>query len=103
MKRIRALISFYLGFLPAGWALTMIGIFIFHQQYSVHGWSTFIYLFWFKIISLSLIWYMMDRYRKQVYYYYFNLGLSKTLLWGFTLGIDFGLFLLLIIATAPGI
>lgn len=103
MSRIHSIISFYLAFLPAAWALTLICILIFHRQYPVYGWSTFVYLFWFKMISLGLTWYTMNRYKKQVYYYYFNLGLSKTSLWSVTLGVDLALFLVLFIVTAPGI
>ena len=101
MRLVRSLFSFYLGFLPAGWSLTLICLFTFHIFYPSYGWSTFIYLFWFKITTLGLTWSMMDRYKKHVYYYYFNLGLSKTLLWTVTLGLDFGLYIFLFIITAP--
>lgn len=40
----------------------------------------------------------IDNYRKKEYYYYQNLGLSKTALWSSSLIFDFVLFLGLIIA-----
>lgn len=101
MKAIRSLASFYLGFLPAAWVLSFICIGVFHWLYPGYGWSPFMYLFWFKIVSMGLIWYATDQYRRHTYYYYFNLGFSKTFLWAVTLGLDFGLFLVVFIALAP--
>ena len=101
MKFVRHYFSFYRGFLPASWSLTAICLFSFHVLYSTYGWNTFIYLFWFKVITLGLLWYVMDQYKKRVYYYYFNLGMSKTTLWSVTLGVDLGLYILLFILTSP--
>src|SRR3546814_8945246 len=70
MKAIRSLASFYLGFLPAAWLLTLICIGSFHWLYPVYGWGPFMYFFWFKVLSMGLVWYATNQYRRQTYYYY---------------------------------
>lgn len=101
MQQIRHYFSFYTGFLPAGWSLTAICLFIFHSLYPTYGWNSFVYLWWFKVLTLGLTWYMLDQYRSRIYYYYFNLGMSKTRLWSVTLGTDIGIYVLLFLLTAP--
>jgi len=56
-------------------------------------------IFWFKIATLGLIYYFINSYNRKAYYYYLNLGVSKTLLWVGSLGIDLALFIFLIIFT----
>jgi len=38
-------------------------------------------LFWFKIATLGLIFYFINNYKSNQYYYYQNLGISKLMLW----------------------
>ena len=59
--------------------------------------KVFFTFFWFKIITLAITYYFVDVYKRKEYYYYQNLGISKTKLWTVTLGVDFALFVLLII------
>ncbi|OKL40269.1 hypothetical protein A3841_18260 [Pontibacter flavimaris] len=54
-------------------------------------------LFWFKVASLGLIYYFINSYKRKHYYYYLNLGLSRTVLWAATLGFDLFLFIFLIV------
>lgn len=59
--------------------------------------KVFFTIFWFKIITLAITYYFVDVYKRKEYYYYQNLGISKTKLWTVTLGVDFALFISLII------
>jgi hypothetical protein len=62
-----------------------------------YGFGVFSTLFWFKIGTLGLTFYFINNYKNKEYYYYQNLGVSKTLLWSTTLSFDFALFVFLII------
>ncbi|MFZ6024663.1 MAG: hypothetical protein ACOYVG_09460 [Bacteroidota bacterium] len=94
-RTIRLISSFYQSFLLFSILITTCCISIFWE----HGFGSFITIFWFKIASLGLTYYFINSYKRKTYYYYFNLGLSKTILWTATLVFDFMLFLLLIILT----
>lgn len=58
--------------------------------------SFFVIIFWFKLISMGFIITYIDNYRKKEYFYYQNLGLSKTALWTVSLVFDLVLFVVLI-------
>lgn len=64
-----------------------------------NGISTLTILIWFKIISLALIYYFINIYKRQEFYYYQNLGVSKSFLWISTLLFDSFMFILLLILT----
>jgi len=95
LKIIRLLWSFYRSFLLASAIITAFCISVFWK----YGFGVFLGLFWLKISTLGLIYYYIDSYKNKEYYYYQNLGISKTLLWGATLIFDFSLFIFLIIET----
>lgn len=59
--------------------------------------SSFVIIFWFKLLSMGFIITYIDQYRKREYLYYRNLGVSKITLWGGSLLFDFILFVGLII------
>jgi type III secretory pathway component EscU len=63
----------------------------------VNDFSIFAGIFWLKIATLALTFYFINRYKKNEFYYFQNLGISKILLWATTLIFDFILFLFLII------
>ena len=50
-------------------------------------------------MSLGLTYYFINSYKNKEYYYYQNLGVSKSFLWAVTLTFDFALFIFLIIQT----
>lgn len=54
-------------------------------------------LFWFKIFTMGVSLYLINDYRKQQYFYFYNFGLSKKTLWIFSLAFDLFLFFALII------
>jgi hypothetical protein len=61
------------------------------------GLGAFNVLFWFKIITLALVVYHFESNKPQYFYYFQNFGLSKTKLWAASLGLDFLIFILLLI------
>ncbi|HRG53432.1 MAG TPA: hypothetical protein PLL00_11400 [Bacteroidia bacterium] len=67
----------------------------------INGLSSFVFIFWFKLITLGLIFYVIsiNKQKEKELFYYRNLGLSKTKLWAFTLTLDFSLYILLLIFT----
>lgn len=93
-RSVRLIHTFYNTFNIPGILISLFCAGIFR----VSGLSFFVVIFWFKIISMGFIITFTDNYRKKEYYYYQNLGLSKTTLWSSSLIFDFVLFLGLIIA-----
>jgi len=63
----------------------------------VYGISPFLYLFWFKIITLFFILYANNTYKSKEYFYFLNLGVSKKNLWISSALIDIVIFILLLI------
>lgn len=95
MRTIKLIIHFYKSFAFASWIITLSCIFITYYQ----GIMAFTTLFWFKIITLGVIVYFISSYKRDEFYYYKNLGLSKLLLCISTLVFDFILFIFLIVLT----
>jgi hypothetical protein len=86
-------IRFYTEFGFAAGLMTVICLILFWQN----GWMIFGEILWLKIISLGLIYFIKNSLNKQFYYFYFNLGASRTQLWGISLSVDLLFFFLLII------
>jgi len=95
LKTIRLIWTFYKSFILASMVITICCVSISWN----YGFSVFVELFWFKIVSLGLVFYFINNYKRKEYYYYQNLGISKLLLWATTLIFDFTLFIFLIIQT----
>ncbi|OFZ08525.1 MAG: hypothetical protein A2322_06505 [Bacteroidetes bacterium RIFOXYB2_FULL_39_7] len=95
MRMTRLILTFYRSFAFASLMITLSCLSIIYTW----GLVTFTALFWFKIITLGLIFYYIHNVKKDDFYYYKNLGLSKKTLWFSTLTFDFILFLMLIIIT----
>ena len=49
-------------------------------------------LFWLKLFSMGASVYLVNEYRKQEYFYFYNFGFSKRSLWIITLSFDLILF-----------
>ena len=92
LRTIRLIWAFYTSFLLASILITVLCLHLFR----LYGFSSFFALFWFKIATLGITYYFVNSHKKQEYYYYRNLGVSRTLLWTVTLTFDFILFLFLI-------
>ncbi len=95
MKALGLIVNFYKSFALACWLITLACMSIAYT----HGMSTFTVIFWFKVISLGAIVHFINSYKRNEFYYYKNLGLSKLTLWIATLSLDFILFIALIVLT----
>lgn len=65
----------------------------------MYGFSGFFGIFWSKVLTMGITYYLIDSTKKNEYYYYQNLGVSKPLLWIASLSFDFVLFLFLLMLT----
>jgi type III secretory pathway component EscU len=95
---IRLIITFYKSFAFASNLITFSCIYLINL-YGKNAIYIIQALFWFKIITLALIFYYIQNYKKDEFYYYKNLGLTKKHLWISTFTFDFILFLILFILT----
>jgi hypothetical protein len=93
VKSCRLIWTFYRSFFFTSLVVDVCCIHFFLK----YGYSVFNALFWFKLITLGLIFYYVNDYKKKEFFYYQNLGLSKQRLWIITLTFDFILFLILLI------
>lgn len=90
IKTIRLILTFYRSFFLAAAVLTAAcGFLFFTYHFSIVG-----AVLGFKIATNALVWYFINSFKAQEFYYYQNLGLSKRWLWSVTLSIDFVLFFL---------
>jgi hypothetical protein len=94
MRTIRLLFTFYKLYAATS---IIISLACFYSIYKYElGISSFSAFFWFKIITLGLIYYYIHSYKNNEFYYYKNLGLTKKQLWISTLIFDFIIFLVLL-------
>lgn len=95
MKIIRQLISFYKTFAFASVLMSIVSL----SAIYIGGVDSFTIVFWFKIITLGLIYYYMDIYKKEIYCYYKNVGVTKKQLWISVLFFDIVIFLISVYLT----
>ena len=95
IRTLRLILTFYRSFFFTTFVLNVMGMSIIYA----HGINTFTALVWFKIITLGMILYVIDLYKKKEYYYYKNLGVSKLVLWIPILSFEFIVFNLLLFLT----
>lgn len=93
MKTFRLILTFYKSFAALSMMLTLTCLFILFE-YGFNGIYILQTLFWFKLITLGLIFYFTNSYKKSEYYYYKNLGISKQKLWIPILIFDLSIFIL---------
>ena len=92
IKKIRLIVHFYRGFWLASSLITLACMGLFWE----YGFSIFSMLLWFKVATLFILFRFIKSYKAREFYYYQNLGVSKMLLWGVTLGFDLLVFLFLL-------
>lgn len=92
-KKLRLSLTFYQNFYIVSLLITAGCLFI----YGRYGLATFSGLFWFKIITLGLIYFVISTSKSKEFYYYQNLGVSRAFLWSTTFAFDFIIFILFII------
>jgi len=95
MRTLRLIASFYKSYVFTSISITMTCLYF---PYTI-GITSFFPLFWFKIMTLGMIFYLNNSYKRHEFYYYKNLGVSKKLLWISTLSFDFILYIALFIIT----
>lgn len=93
-RTTRLILTFYSGFAIASCGITVAA----GGLFAAYGLSMIAALFWLKVITNAVLWYFINQLKRKEYYYYHNLGLSKKVLWGSALTIDFSLFFLTLIA-----
>jgi len=92
---IRSVFTFYKSFVLASSIITLSCLSIIFTG----GLKVFVAVFWFKVITLGIIYFFINKYKSKELYYFKNLGLSKKFLWISTISIDMLLFILSIIIT----
>ena len=97
LKTIRSLYTFYLNHFFVGLLISLSAMYL----YSLFGNPALPIICWYKAITMAIFFYAVSKRKKNEFVYYQNLGIGKKLLWGVTLGIDFLLFLLLMILVKP--
>ena len=95
MRFIRLIIDFYKSFALLSFLITLSSVIIVYAN----GYHAFTILFWFKIITVGLIFYYINDYKRAEFYYFKNLGLTKRILWTSTIFFDMTLYIILIILT----
>lgn len=99
MKTIRLILTFYKSFAFTSLLITFICMGLVYG-YGEKGVQIIQLLIWFKIIMLAIIVYSISRFKRNQFYYYKNLGVSRLTLWASTLIFDFLFFLIAIITLA---
>jgi hypothetical protein len=94
MRTLRAILSFYSSFAFVGFLLTAACL---GTLYST-GLAMFTLLFWLKVGTMWIIYYFTDNIKRKEYYYYDNLGISKSTLWIPALVLDFIVFMASMVA-----
>ncbi len=93
MKKFQLFLSFYKSIAVASIAITIGALSIIY----IHGIDTFIFVFWFKNLTLFFILYANNSYKRDEYFYYLNLGIPKKHLWISSALFDIFIFIILLI------
>jgi hypothetical protein len=96
MRTLKLITRFYSGIFLVNFLITLSCVYLM-WLFSAHAIEIIGILFWFKIITITLIFYGSIYYKKNELYYYQNLGVSKLHLGLSTSIFDFLVWLTLII------
>jgi len=89
INKARLVLTFYRSFVLASSTVTAVcGWLVWTSGLAAFGVAV-----WIKVLSGAAIVYLVNRLKQRAYYYYFNLGFSKTALWISTLTLDFFIFI----------
>lgn len=88
IRNIRLLFTFYRYFIWASVFIDAACAYILWQN----GIGAYKGLFWLKLFSMGISFYLVNEYKKHEYFYFYNFGLSKKMLWITTLAVDLLLF-----------
>ncbi len=87
-QKIRLLFTFYRYFI---WVSIFIDAACMYFLWK-NGIGAYKMLFWLKLFSMGVSFYLVNEYKKHEYFYFYNFGLSKKTLWITTLTFDLLLF-----------
>ncbi len=96
MRILKLITRFYGGIFLANFLVSLSCVYLL-RLYNQHAYEIIIVLFWYKVVTIALVFYLSVFYRKNELYYYQNLGISKIKLIVTTFIFDFLLWLVLII------
>ena len=99
MKPLRLILTFYKSYAFTSLLITFICLGLIYQ-FGAKAVELIQVLIWFKIFTLGVIFFSINKYKRNQFYYYKNLGISRITLWASTLSFDFLLFLIVIITLA---
>ena len=99
MKTLRLILTFYKSYAFTSLLITFICLGLVYQ-FGSKAVQLIQVLIWFKIFTLAVIFFSISKYKRNQFYYYTNLGVSKITLWASTLSFDFLFFLIAIISLA---
>lgn len=88
IRKIRLLFTFFQYFI---WVSIFIDAACMYFLWR-NGIEAYKLLFWLKLLSMGVSFYLVNEYKKQEYFYFYNFGLSKKTLWITTLAFDLLLF-----------
>ncbi len=86
---IRSVYTFYKNFFLLSFLITLVCLAVIVKS----EFSFFQIMFWFKLGVNAMIYYFISDYKQKEFYYYQNLGVSRTVLWASTAIIDMTVFL----------
>ncbi len=93
MKRLRLIFTFYLSFALPAIILSLAAA----SAVFLYGLAALAISWYFKSITLAIIAFYFNTYYKKNYYYYQNLGVSKSFLWIGSITADIILYVFFII------
>ncbi len=95
-KKVGLIWSFYRSFIFISMLITICCAVLYREYH----FSIFSILCWLKIATTGVTFIFINSYKTNEYYYYQNLGVSKTLLWSGSILFDFSVFIGLIFITS---
>jgi hypothetical protein len=93
LKTIRVIFTFYSGIAFSSLLVTACGA----GLVLAFGLGSFLPAVLIKLVSGAFVFFFTNDYKRNQFYYYHNLGLSKSFLWSLSIGFDYALFLFLLI------
>jgi hypothetical protein len=96
MIKLRLITRFYSGIFLANFLVSLSCVFLI-WTFGAKAHHLIGILFWYKVITLALVFYLAVHYKSRELYYYQNLGVSKLTLGLSTAAFDFALWLAIFI------
>lgn len=88
LKQGGYVLFFYKSVCPASLNISLLCLYVF----AAHGPASLKAILWFKVITFGVIVFHVENTRKQAFWYFYNLGLTRKILWVGVVFIDFSIF-----------